>query len=503
MTQKDIIPLCYGDLSKGKLGDILGDHQALDVKDRNDLRVLYDTIARKLRCNVPTVSSSLVAAIADFHAHYHPEQEADRYALANTEKVTIDYEKMRDGTLKALSPITGTLVWTIPARNRRPLSNILSRDPVLLDKSGARENECFFCEGRYHETTPEIARIELANGVFVYRQLGPDNVFDDSGSTANFRRVANLYPILSYKYWYTNYRYSGSGAMRTRKTSYLSSDVGRTHVDSLLEKLASATSLSESDKMTMEDALFFGAHDLIIAKRHFREDAATKEDKCGPGDLSETEHLQYFKLTISAMDDIYKNNQHVRYVTVFQNWLAPAGATVDHLHKQLAGIDDYGLPIRRYLGAVQKDRNVFDKLRDVKAIGDLIIAENEHAVAFIDEGRRYPTVAIFSKSSLRRPQECSDDDIAGMSSLVHACHSTLGSKRPTNEEWYYAPPSAEGFIPWHVLILLRDNVQAGFEHATRICINPYPAQELKDRLAEGIFARKKDGRFSDIHVYLR
>ena len=66
-----------------------------------------------------------------------------------------------------------------------------------------------------------------------------------------------------------------------------------------------------------------------------------------------------------------------------------------------------------------------------------------------------------------------------MSDVVHACHAAIGRQTPTNEEWYYAPPGSDCSIPWHVLILYRISVQAGFEHATRIYINSYPADELR------------------------
>ena len=41
----------------------------------------------------------------------------------------------------------------------------------------------------------------------------------------------------------------------------------------------------------------------------------------------------------SALFDL---NRYARYVVVFQNWLKPAGASFDHLHKQLVAVDERG-----------------------------------------------------------------------------------------------------------------------------------------------------------------
>jgi galactose-1-phosphate uridylyltransferase len=63
------------------------------------------------------------------------------------------------------------------------------------------------------------------------------------------------------------------------------------------------------------------------------------------GDMTPEEHYQYIDFTIDAKEDIYLSNRYVRYVSVFQNWLRPAGASFDHLHKQL-GLDEWATQLR-------------------------------------------------------------------------------------------------------------------------------------------------------------
>ena len=79
---------------------------------------------------------------------------------------------------------------------------------------------------------------------------------------------------------------------------------------------------------------------------------------------------------------------------------------------------------------------------------------------------------VFSKSYFSRPYEHSDEEIQGMSDLVHACHAASGAEISCNEEWYYTPVDAVYQMPWHVLIKWRVNTAAGFEGGTSIYINP-------------------------------
>ena len=45
-------------------------------------------------------------------------------------------------------------------------------------------------------------------------------------------------------------------------------------------------------------------------------------------------------MSIDALRDLHASNEYARYVAVFQNWMRPAGASFDHLHKQVVGIEE-------------------------------------------------------------------------------------------------------------------------------------------------------------------
>ncbi|NTW40534.1 MAG: DUF4921 family protein, partial [Cellulomonadaceae bacterium] len=61
--------------------------------------------------------------------------------------------RLADGTVKQVSPLTGTVVWTIPGRANRPLAvPVQERHPV---NPGGQDRLCAFCAERYLETPPE------------------------------------------------------------------------------------------------------------------------------------------------------------------------------------------------------------------------------------------------------------------------------------------------------------------------------------------------------------
>jgi galactose-1-phosphate uridylyltransferase len=248
------------------------------------------------------------------------------------------------------------------------------------------------------------------------------------------------------------------------------------------------TRLDDHTLFRMADAFFGGAHELIIMDRHYSATAQSSADLLSSGDLSPAEHDRYFAFTISAIQDIYAQNRYVRYVSVFQNWLRPAGASFDHLHKQLVGLDDWGNALKSQSKAVRENPNVFNEaVVNFASYNNLAVAENDYAIAFVEIGHLYPTLSVYSKSQRLRPWEHLPEEVRGVSDMVHACHAALGPAISTNEEWYYLPVDSVDRVPWHVQIRLRINNPAGFEGGTRIYINPMTPYELRDRVVPRLY----------------
>lgn len=413
---------------------------------------------------------------------------------------------MPDGTVKQINPFTGTEVWAVSGRGKRPLPNGIPSSATRLEQKKV-EDYCSFCQSRHLETPPEKARLVKRDGTYEKLEMvAPNELFK---TVAEFRRTPNLFEIVTLDYWKKNYNYKLTQAKRRWKENYLSDPAGQKHVLDILDyKLRASGKTTEEiektsteEKLAMADAFFGGGHELIIARRHYRPGAEWDSQLYFSGEMTTDEHYWYFRFTIDAMRDIFESNRYVRYISVFQNWLKPAGASFDHLHKQLVAIDEWGSALQRQIRMLREDPNVFNEYgANFAAHHNLIFAENDHAFALVGIGHRFPTIEIYSKSSHTRPYEHTDEELRGVSDLVHACHAATGTEISCNEEWYYTPIDAVYEMPWRILIKWRINVPAGFEGGTYIYINPLTPIDLRDRLVPRLYQLREERKVSAFRI---
>ncbi len=412
-------------------------------------------------------------------------------------------QKMPDGTVKQVNPFTGTQVWTVPGRGKRPTVNKKEECAKSVNFSDV-EDFCSFCPSNYLKTPPEKSRlVKNADGTFsVLENLKVSQLFE---TTAEFRRIPNLFEIISYEYWEKNYAYVISDKANAHREAYIAEPEGREHVLDIVQAKLKMSGLSREEidsissgrKLKMANSFFAGGHELIIGKRHFIEGANSENAKASSGSMTPEMHYQYINFTIAALKDIYLNNRYVRYVTVFQNWLNQAGASFDHLHKQLVAIDGISASNEAEFEMSRKNPNVYNDFAvNYAGYQNLIFAENDYAVAFADFGHRYPTLAIYSKAEKNQPWNQTPEQIKGMSDLVHACHAAMGSEIPCNEEWYYRPPAVDVAVPWHILIKWRISNPAGFEAVTKIFVNTVDPWTLRDRIVGRLFELRKEGKLA-------
>ena len=157
--------------------------------------------------------------------------------------------------------------------------------------------------------------------------------------------------------------------------------------------------LPEEARIARASGFFGGGHDLIVARRHFVDGATHDSQLASSGTLSVDEHARFVSYTVESTRMAYDINRYARYVAVFQNWLKPAGASFDHLHKQLVTIDERGAQHEATLARLRGNPNLFNEAGpNYAARRNLVIAESGHAVAFAGFGHRYPTIEIHSTS---------------------------------------------------------------------------------------------------------
>jgi galactose-1-phosphate uridylyltransferase len=413
--------------------------------------------------------------------------------------------RMADGTIKQVNPFTGTEVWTVPGRGNRPLG-VSTPNPSPLDPA-RHEYHCSFCAKRYLETPPEKARlVRTGHGLDTLSHLHAENLFD---TVAEFRRIPNLFEIVSFDYWQKNFGYRIPDHIEAHKCNYLSSELGRNHVLQVIDQRLKASGLDEADRnrlsiderLQMANAFFGGGHEVIVARRHFIDGATHDHQLASSGTLTPEEHCQYMNFTVEALRDLYVNNRYIRYVSVFQNWLKPAGASFDHLHKQLVGIDERGVQNDIALQLVRDNPNIYNEAAvNFAGYRNLVVAENDHAIAYAGFGHRFPTLEIFSKSERCHPWNHSPEERRAISDLVHACHAAAGPDIPCNEEWYYKPPDVDVAMPWRILIKWRILTPAGFEGGTRIYVNTIDPEALRDRVVPRLFQFRNEGKIAMMKI---
>ncbi len=403
------------------------------------------------------------------------------------------YSVLPDGTVKQVNPFTGTRVWAVPERGKKPDTHLPPASP--RQHLHSPEDYCVFCETRYFETSPEKARITAVDDTYTTLYNLPASRYFET--IAEVRRLPNLFEIITMDYWKKNYGHALSDELLHRKEEYLAEPEGRAHIEGILRyKLAAlrdstpeAVELTEPMIHSMSDAFFGGSHELIVPRRHLATNTDGAVVHNSSGQLTPELHFHYTQFAVDAIVDIFSHNPYARYVSVFQNWLAPAGASFDHLHKQLVAIDEWGKTTIQQIEMEKKEPNAFTIYGpNLAARHDLLLAENEHAIAFVGIGHRFPTVEVYSRSNVLRPWEHSRDEIHAMSDMVHAIHRAIGSDVACNEEWHYTPPGATHPMPWQILIRLRLNTLAGFEGGTGIFIHTITPAELRDMIVPRLFA---------------
>lgn len=414
--------------------------------------------------------------------------------------------RMADGTVKQIHPFTGTEVWTVPGRGNRPI-DVAPAHVAEVDPS-APEAHCAFCVTRLRETTPEKARLVREDddeGGTRWREIDevPADALDET--TPEFRLFGNLFEIVSLDYWKANHGYRISERAAAHQRAYLASAAGAEHVRALVRvRIAAAkgdpaaVDAMDADALAAHSESFFGGcHDVVVARRHLADGATSTDRHAASGTLTPEEHARFLAFTVRAQHALYRDNPYAAYVSVFQNWLKPAGASFDHLHKQLVAIDERPAKAERELARLAGDPDMYNVWGvDHAASEGLVLAANEHAVAVVGVGHRYPSLVVYSRSAACEPWEHSPEELRGVSDLLHACHAATGPLVPCNEEWHSRPPGVDVAMPWRIVLKWRISNPAGFEGATGIYVNTIDPWTLRDRVAPRLAELRAAGRIA-------
>jgi UDPglucose--hexose-1-phosphate uridylyltransferase len=222
-----------------------------------------------------------------------------------------------------------------------------------------------------------------------------------------------------------------------------------------------------------------GAHEVIIE---------TPEHKKTFSTMSEPEIERVLWAYRERVLDL-KRDIRFRYILVFKNHGAPAGATLEHSHSQLIAlpiVPDYVREeiegARRHFTA--KERCVFcDIIRQETAAGRRIIHENVDIVALSPYAPRFPFETwLLPRSHGARFEDAPRQQYESLARMLKTVLTRMDRalETPSYNMIIHSLPFSEQateFYHWHVEIIPKLTRTAGFEWGTGFYINPTSPEE--------------------------
>jgi len=322
-------------------------------------------------------------------------------------------------------PIIGRWVIIAKERGKRP-------SDFVIEKEKTKGGFCPLCPGNEHTTPPEV----LAYGRSTFAPNTP-------GWT--LRVVPNKFPALV--------------------------------VEGELDKQGEGI----YDKMNG-----IGAHEVIIETPRHNETMAQ---------MSHDQLIQVFWAYRDRMLDLAKD-MRFRYIIVFKNFGRAAGASLEHSHSQLIALPIVPQRIEEELKGSQryfdyKERCVYcDIIRQERSQNIRIVCENSEFIVICPYAPRAPfEMWVMPKNHQSAYTSMSDTQFHSLTDIFSEAMKRLDKalpKVPYNYMLHTAPlrtPQLEHYH-WHIEIMPKLTMIAGFEWGTGFYINPTPPEESAKFLRE-------------------
>jgi UDPglucose--hexose-1-phosphate uridylyltransferase len=330
-----------------------------------------------------------------------------------------------------IDQLTGLRSVLAPGRAERPDAFAGARREPATDDGG----ECPFCEGHEDRTPPEV---------YADRPGGGEP--DTPGWTT--RVVPNLYSVLS----------------GTEEVA----GAAESGIASAADPLGGSTRSGAPDAFSSSAAR--GAHEVIVnAPRHVAA-------------LAELPAESFAAAVATWRERIRAHAAEAAYCHLIVNEGPDAGASLEHTHAQLYALDF--VPI-----AVARERERFTAYHERTAGGHLLedvaaeeVRRRDRLVAIDDEALLVAPWASRAPFELRviprRPAARFEDDgevgTAMLRVALDVLSELLGS--PQLNLWVRTAPRGSDEFHWHVDILPRLTIRAGFEMGTGVEVDIYPPE---------------------------
>ncbi len=222
-----------------------------------------------------------------------------------------------------------------------------------------------------------------------------------------------------------------------------------------------------------------GAHEVIIETPHHDRSLAT---------MSEPEVERVLWAYRERILDL-KRDSRLRYVLVFKNHGAAAGATLEHTHSQLVALPIVPEFLRQELSGARrhfevKERCVFcDVVHEDLLDGRRIIQENADIVALAPYAPRFAFETwLLPRRHGARFEEAPRHEYESLARLLKSVLQRMDRalETPSYNLIVHTSPFSEQtgeFYHWHVEIMPKLTRVAGFEWGTGFYLNPTSPEE--------------------------
>lgn len=196
--------------------------------------------------------------------------------------------------------------------------------------------------------------------------------------------------------------------------------------------------------------------------------------------------------------DALLNTKPIRYVQIFKNEGAVAGASLRHPHSQVIATPLISGVIEQEIGGagaifIEKGGCPYcEMIAEEVAAGDRLIAANQQFIAICPFASRFPfEMLILPKQHQASYSGLEESMIGDLSSIVKEAMQKLNASLrhpPYNMMLHTAPAGFEDapYYHWHLEILPRLTAVAGFEWGTGFYINPTAPESAAEYLRKAI-----------------
>lgn len=207
-----------------------------------------------------------------------------------------------------------------------------------------------------------------------------------------------------------------------------------------------------------------------------------------------------------------RRDSRFKYIQIFKNFGQVGGASLEHPHSQILALPVIPADVQGELAGAQACWREHGGcvycsiLRQEVSAGRRMVVENEHFISFVPFAARFPfEMCILPREHQWDFGSIREEQVADLAQIIRHSLGKLNNifGRPPYNLYLHTAPVNSGHYEeyhWHVEILPRLTILAGFELATGYVINPTPPEMAAAELRDAAVSRQEEARHSNQEV---